>query len=69
MSIEFDTDQQARQFTPRQFSGENRAPGITGWLIRHGIVKDEASAGPILIGIVVVNFAIAAAIIYFFIFK
>ena len=70
MSIEFDTDDQARQFaSSRQFPGESRSPGMAGWLARHGIIKDESSAGPILIGIVVLNFILAAAVIYFFVFK
>ncbi len=68
MSIEFDTDQQARQFTSRQFPGQSRESGIAGWLIRRGIVKDDAGAKPILIAIVVINFAIAASVIYFFVF-
>ncbi len=69
MSIEFDTDEQARQFTSSgQFPGQSRSSGMAGWLARHGIIKDESSAGPILIGIVIFNFLIAGAIIYFFVF-
>ena len=68
MSIEFDTDQQAREFVSRQMPGQSRGSGVTGWLIRRGIVKDENGAKPILIGIVIFNFAIAAAIVYFFVF-
>jgi len=67
MSIEFDTDQQERQFTSK-ILGQPRESGITGWLIRHGIVKDEKGAKPILMAIVTINFAIAAAVIYFFVF-
>jgi hypothetical protein len=41
---------------------------MASWMMKKGIIKDESKAGNILIGIVILNFAITAFLIYYFIF-
>ena len=66
-NIQFETDQP--QFRPQSVqNGQSQASGMTAWLIRKGIIKDESQAGGILGGVVVFNFVLTALIIYFFVF-
>lgn len=64
MSVEFEVDQQ--KFKSRTAFGNKGTTGITGWLIARGIAKDENQANSILTILVIVNFIITGAIIYFF---
>ena len=62
MSIEFNTDQP--QFKMRTDLNQRSGSGITGWLIKRGIVKDEASAKNVLLILIVLNFILTAFVIY-----
>lgn len=68
MSIEFETDDQSRQLNSRQNLGQSRTSGMASWLARRGLIKNESDAGRILVGIVILNFLLAGAILYFFVF-
>ena len=74
MSIEFDEDE---PISPNRIVRRNdgsfvqTAPsgGMSGWLVRHGIVSSGSSANAFLIALVVFNFAVAIAIYYFFVLQ
>lgn len=67
MPIEFESDQFQSQYRSRSVLGQPQVPGMANWLIKKGVIKEEASAGKILIGIVVFNFILAIALIYYFV--
>lgn len=67
MSIQFDTDQFQSQFKSRTVFGQPQVPGMAAWLMKKGFIKDEASAGKILIGIVFFNFCLTAFLVYYFV--
>jgi hypothetical protein len=68
MSVEFESDQFQNQYRSRTVLGQPQVPSMASWMMKKGIIKDESKAGNILIGIVILNFAITAFLIYYFIF-
>jgi len=64
-NIEFDMDQ---RFTPRNIPNTSRATGMTGLLLRMGIIKDESQAGIVLIGLLLFNIIVTIAVLYYFVF-
>jgi hypothetical protein len=66
-NIEFENDQFQSQFKSRAVFGQPQTPGMAAWLVRKGIIKDEASASKILNGVVIFNFVLAAFLIYYFV--
>lgn len=65
-NVEFETD-----FDPSKQIMQNRpsqASGLTALLIKWGIIKDESQAGAVMLGIIVINLAIMAFVIYYFFF-
>ncbi len=63
MPIEFDTDLKNRSMPIYT----NRAPsGLVGWLIRKGLVKDEARAKMLMIGVVIANVALSGVVVMMF---
>ena len=72
-NIEFDTDRQnmggGTDYTSRSVFGQQTVPGMASWLMKKGIIKNEAQAKNILVAIVIADFAIAIAVIYFFILR
>ena len=68
--VKFDTDQQSTisQFKSRTVLGQPEVPGMSAWLMKKGIIKDEGKAGGILVAIVLFNFCLAAFLIYYFVF-
>jgi len=67
-NIEFEADKIQAQFRSRTVFGSPQMPGMAAWLLKRGIIKDESSAGNVLIGIVIFNFCLAAFLIYYFVF-
>ncbi len=65
-NIQFETDQP--QFRSQPTFNQPQTSGMTAWLIRKGIIKDESQAGVILGGVVLFNFLLTALVIYFFVF-
>ena len=63
-NIQFDTDQQ--QFKSNTNLNPSVKHGLIGWLLRMGIVKDEASANKFMIGIFIANVILILLIINFF---
>lgn len=63
-NIQFDSDQQ--QFKTN--SGFNSAgpKGLSGWLIRNGIAKDEAGANKVMIAIFIIDLVLIFLVIQFF---
>lgn len=68
MPIEFESDQFQNQFRSRTVLGQPQVPGMASWLMKKGIIKNESSAGKILIGIVVFNFLVMIILFYYFVF-
>ncbi len=68
MPVEFESDQFQNQFRSRTVLGQPQIPGMANWLMKKGIIKEEASAGKILIGIIIFNFLVAGLLIYYFVF-
>lgn len=70
MSIEFETDQ-IPQFKARTSMGIGGLPsdpkGLSGWLIKRGIIRTESQASAFLVLIVIMNFVLTGIVIYFFI--
>ena len=70
-NIEFDGENASKfaAFQSRQILGAPQVPGMASWLMKKGIIKEEGSAKGVLIAITIVNFAIMAAVLYFFVFN
>jgi hypothetical protein len=66
MSIQFDTDQV--QYKSRSVLGQAQIPGMAAWLMKKGIIKEEAQAGGVLVGIVCMNCILIGLVLYFFVF-
>ncbi len=65
-NVEFETD-----FDPSKQIMQNRsnqASGLAALLMKLGIIKDESQAGAVMLGIIVINLAIMAFVIYYFFF-
>ncbi len=56
--VQFDEDDGGPHYTSRRILGESVKPSMVGFLTKLGIVKSEQHAGYLLMGIVVVCFAI-----------
>lgn len=67
-NIQFETDQPQFRSTQQASFNQSQTSGMTAWLIRKGIIKDESQAGAILGGVVIFNFLLTALVIYFFVF-
>jgi hypothetical protein len=70
MSVEFEGDYRPQRPGYSQ-SGMNMAagqPGLTGWLIRKGIVKDESQAKVAMLGLACLNFILIILIFVYFVF-
>ena len=75
--VQFDTDQEAitsgfrgpGTFAERAISGQEQIPGMASWLMKKGILKTESGAKGALILIIILDFIIAALVIYFFILR
>jgi len=55
------------KFTSRTVIDQPQVPGMAAWLQRKGLIREEASAKSVLLGIVVFNFLAAGLIFYFFV--
>jgi hypothetical protein len=79
-NVEFDSDidnnpRYARRVPapgalPNQYSQYGQPQvhgGMTGWLVRHGIVSGDSGAKTVLIGIVCINFIAMGFVLYFFV--
>ncbi len=65
-NVEFETDfDPSKQLIQNR---QNQLGGLTGLLMKWGIIKDESQAGAVMLGIVVINLAIMAFVIYYFFF-
>jgi hypothetical protein len=71
--IEFESDVQGNPLYSASGPGSmvsNKGPsGMVGWLIRHGIVRSDSVGKGILIGVIVIDFAIAGLILYFYVLR
>jgi len=56
--VQFDEEDNGPRFTSRRLLGERVKPSMVGFLTKLGIVKNEQQAGYLLMGIIVVCFAI-----------
>lgn len=68
MPIEFESDQFQNQYRSRTVLGQPQVPGMASWLMKKGIIKQESSAGNVLIGIIVFNFLAMVILFYYFVF-
>lgn len=72
MPVEFEGDyrrsQQPLVSGMNPMIGQNSQSGMTGWLMRKGIISTESQAKAVLLGIVIMNFTLIILIIIFFIF-
>lgn len=69
MSVEFEGDYNPNQIN-RNFNnpfGQTQTKGITGWLIKKGIIKDESGAKAILLTILFINIILTAIVLYIFV--
>ena len=62
--IQFDTDQV--QYRSRTVLGQAQVPGMAAWLVKKGVIKDEAQAGKVLVALAIFNLVVAALIFYYF---
>ncbi len=58
VDVKFDEEDSGPHYTSRRILGEGVKPSMIGFLIKLGIVKNEQQAGYLLMGIIVVCFAI-----------
>ncbi len=63
-NIQFDTDQ--AQFKTNAGFNSSKS-GLTNWLIKKGIAKDEASANKFMIGVFIVNIILIFLIVHFYV--
>lgn len=61
--VEFDNENNF-EFKSREIFGDYKKPGISDWLEKKGIVKDEASAKYLLIWVIVICFTLTGLIIF-----
>jgi len=66
-NVQFEADQKG--ISAQTIMNQSQARGMAGWLVKKGIIKNEANAKNVLVGIVFFDFIIAAVIVYFFVLK
>lgn len=68
--VEFQEDyfDQDHSFKSRSILGAPEKPGMIGFITSTGLVKDEITAGYILVGIAIASFLASVGIIYYFFF-
>ena len=69
--VEFDTDISARasHFTSRTILGRPELPGMAGWLMQKGVIKNEGCARAFMLGLIAFNIVVAGLVFYFFVLR
>ena len=66
-NVEFDTDSQSLRYA---YGGANQAPvrGLTGFIIKMGLAKNENGAKLVMIAIFIFNFVLTGFLLFRYIF-
>ncbi len=65
--VEFEGDyKRTPQFTPSGALGQPQTSGMSGWLLKKGIIKDQSQAGGVLLGFVILNIIVTIFVVYYF---
>ena len=62
--VQFETDQQ--QFKPNAGLSNQNKSGLSGWLIKHDLAKDETGANKVMIVILILNVVLIYLIVHYF---